>query len=85
MPAKTSEHTDSYAPDRGCFVWQRCADCPLPRCLEDLPPGQRKAALGEVRRALGMAAPLSQRTRAGKRRGRACATSATDTGRRYGS
>lgn len=41
-PARAGYHQNRSRgiPDRGCVVWPSCLSCPLPVCLEELPPRQ---------------------------------------------
>lgn len=55
-------------PDTGCWVSPSCVSCPLPRCWDEYSKSERRAAVHEVRRALGIDPPLSRQARARKRR-----------------
>ena len=54
-------------PDRGCWIWPRCTECPLPVCWFECSDAERRTALHAVRRALGQEPPLSQSGRSRKR------------------
>lgn len=36
-------HTDAVGPDRGCFVSARCVECPLNRCVLEVPAAELTA------------------------------------------
>lgn len=39
----------SVAPDAGCELWSSCLSCPLPRCVYDYPPEERRAMRAAAR------------------------------------